>query len=964
VGVEPTEPARPYAQIGRAGRLAPGAVVGRFIVHRMLGTGGAGVVYAAHDPDLDRTIALKVLHRELADRADARARFLREAQALARLSHPNIISVYDVGSADGCTFIAMEYIAGQTFAEWVASSAPSWSEIVDVLVKAGRGLAAAHAAGLIHRDFKPANLLVGVDGRVMVTDFGLAREVVEADPDAGPRTDREPRGSVFAQSITRTGAVQGTPAYMAPEQHHGRPADARADQFSFCVTLYEAVFRAHPFPPRPSPSPAQQPPTTGDEPGAATAHEPPHSALAPAPSDARGAPVWLLRAAQRGLSPRPEDRHADMNRLLAALTREPLRRRRRIQLGLAVLALAVTVGLGVRLAAVRDPTEDSCTGGAEQRSRVWNPAVAHQVKAAFSASARPYGPSSAQRVAERLDDYTHDWATMHRAACLATARGEQSPDLLDRRMVCLSRRLAQVGALLELFVRRADGELVDRALTMVANLEPLPACADSAALLARIASPADPVRRVQVSALERQVDRAELDRHTGRAQAAADAARAALEAGRTLDHPPLDAQAGRVLGRALEDLSRPVEARQALVLAQRAAERAGDARLAAHILIDLTKVVGLREKRSAEGQLLGQLAEAALERPELQADSRLRARLLEALGGIAAEVGDGKRALDLLRQVHAIHTRAVPASPDDVASAAEQLGAALSNMGHHTEAGVRYREALEIRQRVLGADHPLIANLHITMGATYMEESGDAAQARAHLLAALAILERVPTYRSYPALLHNLATLENIVGNHDQARRYHEAALEVRQRQLGPDHLDVAVSLLGLGDVHYATGDFAQALEVHRRALAIYERNAATDHAYYGAALSTTGEDLRRLDDAAGSLPYQERALQILGDRLSAHLIVGYVQAHHGLALFDLGRRREAIPKLEHALELIPPGEVTRARAAFALARGLAPRGPLTQRARELAREALAIFTAVRAAGEQDQVAAYLGTVR
>ncbi len=228
--------------------LGPGDLVGRFIVHRILGMGGAGVVYAAHDPELDRTIALKILRRELTERGDARARFLREAQALARLSHPNVISVYDVGAAEGRVFIAMEYIHGQTFADWVARSDPSWLEIVAVLVKAGRGLSAAHAAGLIHRDFKPANLLVGVDGRVVVTDFGLARAVMEADAEADSSAARAlPRSSAFADSITRTGATQGTPAYMAPEQHQGQPADARADQFSFCVTLHEALYREHPF---------------------------------------------------------------------------------------------------------------------------------------------------------------------------------------------------------------------------------------------------------------------------------------------------------------------------------------------------------------------------------------------------------------------------------------------------------------------------------------------------------------------------------------------------------------------------------------------------------------------------------------------------------------------------------------------------------------------------------------------
>jgi eukaryotic-like serine/threonine-protein kinase len=498
--------------------LAPAAVVGRYIVLRTLGSGGAGVVYAAYDPDLDRTIALKVVRRELADRVEVRARFLREAQALARLSHPNVITVYDVGSIDGRTFIAMEYIHGQTFADWVATSEPNWSRVLTLLLKAGRGLAAAHAAGLIHRDFKPANLLVGANGRVVVTDFGLAR-ALKADGGVHPlasRADGLCRSSAFAESITRTGVVQGTPAYMAPEQRQGKPADAQADQFSFCVTLYEGLFREHPFLRPPSPFSS----TVAGTVGSGAEQQLWAKTVAHGPRDVRGVPMWLLRTVQRGLSWRPEDRYPSMDSLLIALKEEPVQRRRQLQLGLAMVVAVVGGGFAGGFVLAGDPEERICTGARGLVSGTWNPTVADQVRAAFVATGRPNARLSADRVAVQLDAYTAQWTDMHRSACLATARGEQSLDLLERRMLCLRDRLMQVRARLDLFVR-ADGQLVDQAIERVAELEPPLRCGDSGA---GFSLPAGPGRPARVSQLEHPIDRAGLQRKPGRSPAVADAA--------------------------------------------------------------------------------------------------------------------------------------------------------------------------------------------------------------------------------------------------------------------------------------------------------------------------------------------------------------------------------------------------------------------------------------------------------
>ncbi len=214
--------------------------VGRFVVLSRLGEGGMGVVYAAQDPQLGRKVAIKLLP-EAAGGAGAE-RLLREAQALARLSHPNVVGVHEAGLSEGHVFVVMELVDGVTLGNWLLQQRRSQREVLERFLAAGEGLAAAHAIGITHRDFKPDNVLVGHDGRVRVADFGLARL---SDSAWGSATQPADPGSPLL--VTQTGAVVGTPAYMAPEQFLGQPADARADQFSFCVALWEALYGARPF---------------------------------------------------------------------------------------------------------------------------------------------------------------------------------------------------------------------------------------------------------------------------------------------------------------------------------------------------------------------------------------------------------------------------------------------------------------------------------------------------------------------------------------------------------------------------------------------------------------------------------------------------------------------------------------------------------------------------------------------
>jgi serine/threonine protein kinase len=287
-------------QPGRVDELSQPARLGHYQILGELGRGGMGVVHAAYDTKLDRKVAIKLLKRRTD--AKARRRFLREAQAMARLSHPNVVQVYDIDESDGMVFIVMEYVRGITLGEWLAQQLRTREEIVALVCAAGAGLAAAHSRGLMHRDFKPANVMINEDGRVLVMDFGLARAWT---PDASPTADLRVGG--LHDQMTTKGHIVGTPVYMAPEQFEGLETDARADQFSFCVTLWEALYGQRPFKAN-----------TMLELAVALKHGTIHM-----PEDERNVPKHMQAALLRGLRLEPDRRWPSMKELLDALRSEP-----------------------------------------------------------------------------------------------------------------------------------------------------------------------------------------------------------------------------------------------------------------------------------------------------------------------------------------------------------------------------------------------------------------------------------------------------------------------------------------------------------------------------------------------------------------------------------------------------------------------------------------------------------------
>jgi len=504
-------------------------MVGRFHVLERIGRGGMGRVYAAYDPDLDRRIALKLVR---ADDGGTRDRLLGEAQALARLSHPNVVPVHDVEVIGDEICIVMEFVRGQTVRAWRSAAPRSWREVLGVYRQVGEGLEAAHAAGLVHRDVKPDNAIVGADGRVRVVDFGLARPMVATAAAASP--GGEPTAAVTTPA--------GTPRYMAPEQAAGGAVAAAADQYAFCVALREALGDAAP---------------------------------------------WLAPALDRGTAADPTARFASMSELLRALARDPaaIRRRRLLAAAAAVvlagagaIAGAVWAGRAPAVAPVAVPVAaiEPCSGGTGEIAAVWNlgkrAALARQL-----ASAGAYGAASAPRLLGALDGYAQRWAASHRAACLAHRRGEHTGDLLDRRMACLARSRSALAAALEVLPPRADVALPEASLA-VAALPALEACDDLARLLG--AAPPPAAIAGEVARLDGELARAAVLLEAGRPDEARDIAGAAVNRARRIDHAPVLARGLVSLGRAAMALEPRRRAVAPLREATAVALRTGDDALA------------------------------------------------------------------------------------------------------------------------------------------------------------------------------------------------------------------------------------------------------------------------------------------------------------------------------------------------------------------------------------------------
>ncbi len=506
--------------------LPPGTRVERYQILGLVGRGGMGEVYAAYHPDLDRRIALKIVYGARAAEPERQRQLLREARIIARLSHPNIVAVHDAGMVGDHVYVAMEFVDGQTLDAWVREKNRRCQEIVDVFVAAGRGLVAAHAANVVHRDFKPQNVMIGRDGRVRVMDFGVARPLRErVDPSAAAW--RQPDGDALGP--TTAGALVGTPAYMAPEQLRGGDVDVRADQFSFCVALYEALYRVRP----------------GITPIGARGRR-----------RAVGIPAWLKSVLRKGLEIDRDKRFDSMQDLLRSLDR----RRNPLRALAVTLAVAVLLALGMAIGARPAKTRQfSCTAPRARIEAVW-PAVEapgsrrSTLHRLFAGSGLSGGEATWQRVAAKLDDRVRRWADMYRDACEAThVRGEQSAGVLDLRMTCLMDDLDTTRAYLDgLLV--SDPARLRRALAIAAGLPSIERCANLKDLRSQMPLPTDARAREQVGRLQQAINDAEALRSIRYPERAEQQLSALVPEIRRLGYKPLLAQALQNLAAAQADM--------------------------------------------------------------------------------------------------------------------------------------------------------------------------------------------------------------------------------------------------------------------------------------------------------------------------------------------------------------------------------------------------------------------------
>jgi tetratricopeptide (TPR) repeat protein len=723
--------------------------VGRFVLLERLGQGGMGIVYSAYDPKLDRRVALKLLHARAGHDERAYMRLMHEARALARLSHPNVVPVHDVEVIEGKVFLVMELVAGQTLRSWVTQTPRTWREVLAVYLQAGRGLAAAHAVGIVHRDFKPDNALMGDDGRVRVVDFGLARN--RPDENTPRQEDGQRAGPPHApewlgESAGVAQMQSGTPAYMAPEQFAGDAVGPAADQFSFCVALYEGLYRQKPFE---GASVAQ----LEENVRAGRLRQPPRESRVPA---------WVHAALCRGLAPAPDRRHGSMNALVAELSRDPDRTRRR---RLVALALAALTAVAIySLARGRARVVEVCQGGPVELARIWNQERRDRVAHALRSTGRAYADAIAPRVLAGLDRYGAAWTEMRHEACMSHQRGEQSSDMLDRRMRCLDSRfwgLDRAIAVIEELDARSLGHVVQ----VVERLPSLPYCADREALAAEVPPPDDAALAARVQELRSRLRRVDALESAGRYPEALAAARAMAGEAGGLHHGPVEAEALLAEGRSAM-MIRSAAFAGAIAPLRRAAEIGIEHRmwaLAVEALARRFYVQAMQAENPAEIKSLIPVAEAMSK--QVADRGFARTLLLNNIGTVYMTQGDRERARRYFEQALEELERA-PEVPLELTGVRRNLAMLTPDVARRASL---MQQELERLERALGESHPWTLELRIA----YAHYTPDPEQARALLVPACEMYERFHDDQlgSWISCLYYLGFLSSELGDHETASR-------------------------------------------------------------------------------------------------------------------------------------------------------------------------------------------------
>ena len=938
--------------------------VGRFAILRKLGAGAMGVVFAGYDEELDRKVAIKLL-RTAGDPGHGRARLLREAQALARLSHPNVVQVHEIGEHGGQVFVAMEFVSGTTLRQHLSAKQLSWQEVLKLMIQAGRGLEAAHRAGLVHRDFKPDNIMVATEGRARVLDFGLVRmaddnldELDDPTPLAG--TAVEPPSSDGTQvaetaSLTRTGSVLGTPNYMALEQHLGRATDPLGDQYSFCVTTWEALYGQRPFAPG---TLAQLFEAVRD------------FKLRPPPRETK-VPRRVREILTRGLRPERERRWPNMGELLAALEHELRPRRRGPWLILAAgLTAAAAAGLVASQADFGAGGRTRCQASAELLAGTWDEPARSRVRAGFAATQLPYAAQAVELVTASFDDWAERWLAERRRSCEASlVHGLQSQRAMDQRSACLDEQRRRVAGLVSVLIE-ADEDVVANLDDLLVRVPEPDSCARES-VLDDPKPPRDPVAVQRLAQAQQASARAQALLEAGKGEAAvelaeqvvatlADGSAAATAADERLaiEARAVIAQRSFALGRRSEGIAQLRE------LAGRA-EILGDAELVAQLRVTMASLgAGRLDREELERWLLAD-AELAVAKIGEHSDRwqhllTLSHAAIERRAGNyeAARNSYEQLAIDLGGSGEGEHGGLWAEVQNELAHVAIALFDVDRARGHYAAA----RQAVVARW---GERHPRVADVDYARAMLAFETNGldeatqlVASAERVYLANHGRESQRIAAVRTLQS------QLELMAGRFDEAQALLEEALGIYGRLLGDKHFETAKAREALGAVHFYRGDF-------EAALAAYNRSRVGVVAYYG----PDHEDVANLDiNIAGVLielgRYGEAetgytsALQLLErSQLADPDLFAAAYGGRGQARLRLDMPTAARGDLERALGYLDAdGTLVQHRAlfGFALAKLLTGSSAERKRGRELAEAARVTFGEFGMVEDLERVEAWL----
>lgn len=873
---------------------------GRYTVLRRLGQGAMGTVYLARDPDLDREVAIKVLRAELPQRE--RTTLVVEAKAMARLNHPNVVAVYDVGDDDGCIYVAMERVDGVTLRQWTQQQSRTWVEIATVYQRAADGLAAAHAADVVHRDFKPDNVLIDDVGRVCVADFGLAHfnEPLEQ------RRTASIGGSAAAASA-------GTPAYVAPEVLQGKACDATSDQFSFGVALYEAL--------------------CGERPHAA------NSAIAlrlkiedndraPRPKGVPGSAL-LWRVVERCLAPVPGQRFGSMAEVATQLHRSttPAYRRALVPAVAATLALSA-VGGAYGYAQLQ---RSACTDKGAQVDTIYNADVADNLRRAMLATEQPFAADAYARVDAHLQAWTQTWHQGRQQAC-----SEQSEDSWAlRRAQCYAGQLVRLDGLVRT-LETMDAEAVVRARDAAQALPDPAQCRDETWLATAVLPPPDDAVAQRVRDSRTQLAIARSLRDTGQFEAGTELAASILDGARTLGYRPLLAEASLVAGRIDDGAGRFDAARLHYQEAFTIATEIDAPLIASRAAIGLAEIIGFRNQKPHEGVIWAWLPAGYLQR--LGDGGRLvqvqRGKILARLN---SDLGKFEQAL---REIQAVRADAETFLEPDSAiltSLMGEEGRIQANLGNLDVAVQLGHTTVRRSEAHLGPAHPslepLLTNLMIALA---QSERFDEARPIAERIVALNVTLNGQDHINTAAATLSLCNVLAATGEVDKAIALAEQAYVIQAKAQGPDHHATRRVLVAQTRYHQMAEDPRGGLAPNTELLASYERQEEAQGPAYADALGVRAGLYATLGqhDANRRVRQQRHAL-LVGLHGADHVTVGESHLQLAAVMEEIGAPDAATEHARRAVTILQntPDHPALANARQHLAR-LAEPGALGDTAR------------------------------